>query len=572
MADTKTSAPSSDGEPVALKGKSVVPGTVFAPVTWVTDRPELPGPDKTVAEGERESEFEAFTRAVDTVSGRLSARAATVEGNARQVLEATVAIAKDRAWAKKVRKSVNAGQTNVYAVKQATDDFVEMFLKAGGVMAERVTDLMDVRDRVIAELRGEPEPGIPDVDSPHVLFADDLAPADTATLDPELIVAVVTEKGGATSHTAIIARQLDIPCIVAIGSNLRSIAAETEVLVDAAMGTVETGVDPADVEKRVTAAAELASKVRGWHGPAETADGHRVQLLANVQDGAAARQAAESVAEGIGLFRTELGFLSETTEPSVEEQADRYAEVLSAFPEGKVVIRTLDAGSDKPVPYVMAESEENPALGVRGLRIARTNQELLERQLDGIALALKKSGREESSAQTWVMAPMVATVYEAQWFAALCHERGLVAGAMIEVPAAALMADKMMPYLDFVSIGTNDLTQYTMAADRMSASLAHLTDPWQPAVLRLVHTTCRAGAVTRTAVGVCGEAAADPMLACVLAGLGVTSLSAAPPALAAVGAQLGEIDFAVCREMAAAALDADGAEEAKTAAAAVLGL
>lgn len=572
MADTNSSADPSTGGPVVLKGKSVVPGTVFAPVTWVTDRPELPGPDKTVDEANREAEFEAFTQAVDTVAGRLTERAATVEGNARQVLEATVTIARDRAWAKKVRKSINGGQTNLYAVRQATDDFVEMFLKAGGVMAERVTDLMDVRDRVIAELRGEPEPGIPEVETPHVLFADDLAPADTATLDPEIIVAVVTEKGGATSHTAIIARQLDIPCVVAVGSTLTTISAGTEVLVDAGAGTVETGADSADVEQRVAAAAALAEKVRGWKGPAQTADGHRVQLLANVQDGDAARQAAESVAEGVGLFRTELGFLSETTEPTVEEQADRYAEVLGAFPEGKVVIRTLDAGSDKPVPFVMAEEEENPALGVRGLRIARTNEALLERQLDGIALALKKCGREEDAAKVWVMAPMVATVYEAQWFAKHCHKRGLTAGAMIEVPAAALMADKMMPYLDFVSIGTNDLTQYTMAADRMSASLAHLTDPWQPSVLRLIHTTCRAGAVTKTAVGVCGEAAADPLLGCVLAGLGVTSLSAAPPALAAVGAQLGEIDFAVAREMAAAALDAEGAEEAKAAAAAVVGL
>ena len=554
-----------------LKGKSVVSGAVYAPVTWVTERPELPGPDETVPEDRREAEFEEFTAAVDTVSGRLSDRATSVEGNARQVLEATVTIARDRAWAKKVRKAVNAGQTNQYAVRQATDDFVEMFLKAGGVMAERVTDLRDVRDRVIAELRGEPEPGIPEVETPHVLFADDLAPADTATLDPELIVAVVTEKGGATSHTAIIARQLDIPCVVAVGKNLTGIASGAEVLVDASAGTIESGVDPEDVERRVAAAAALAEKVRGWSGPAETADGHRVQLLANVQDGDAANQAAASVAEGIGLFRTELSFLSETTEPSVEQQAERYAAVLGAFPEGKVVVRTLDAGSDKPVPYVNAEDEENPALGVRGLRIARSNKALLERQLDGIALALEQTGRDKTTVQTWVMAPMVATVFEAKWFAKLCHERGLTAGAMIEVPAAALMAEKIMPYLDFVSIGTNDLTQYTMAADRLSSSLAHLTDPWQPAVLHLVHTTCRAGAVTKTAVGVCGEAAADPLLACVLAGLGVTSLSAATPALAAVGAQLGEVDFATCREMAAAALDSEGAEEARAAAAAVIG-
>ncbi|WP_041631422.1 phosphoenolpyruvate--protein phosphotransferase [Corynebacterium terpenotabidum] len=555
-----------------IKGKPVVPGVVYAPVTWVTARPALPEPTETVAEDRRDAEYEAFTAAVETVSGRLAARAEHVDGHARQVLEATVAIARDRAWARKVKKSVAAGQTNQYAVRQATEDFIGMFLKAGGVMAERVTDLADVRDRVIAELRGDPEPGIPQVDTPHVLLADDLAPADTATLDPSLIVAVVTEKGGATSHTAIIARQLDIPCVVATGPTLRSVAQDAPVVVDGGLGTVETGVDADEATRRVADAAALAEKVRAWTGPAQTSDGQRVQLLANVQDGATARQAAESVAEGIGLFRTELCFLSETEEPTVDEQAEKYAEVFRAFPEGKVVVRTLDAGSDKPVPFVNAEDEENPALGVRGLRIARGNQELLERQLDGIALALEMSGRTAASAHTWVMAPMVATVYEAKWFAELCHDRGLTAGAMIEVPAAALMAEKMMSYLDFVSIGTNDLTQYTMAADRLSSSLAYLTDPWQPAVLHLVHTTCRAGSVTRTAVGVCGEAAADPVLACVLTGLGVNSLSAATPALAAVGARLGDVDFVTCREMAAAALNAEGAEEARAAAGAVIGL
>lgn len=554
-----------------VRGRSVVPGVVYAPVTWVTGRPELPEPTETVPEDRRDSEFEAFTAAVDTVADRLAARSHNVDGHARQVLEATVAIARDRAWARKVKKSVAAGQTAVYAVRQATEDFIVMFRKAGGVMAERVTDLADVRDRVIAELRGEPEPGIPQVDSPHVLLADDLAPADTATLDPDLIVAVVTEKGGATSHTAIIARQLDIPCVVATGPALQTVTEGTAVVVDGGEGTVETGVDPEEARSRVDAAARFSEKVRSWTGPAQTSDGQRVQLLANVQDGVTAEQAAASVAEGIGLFRTELCFLSETSEPSVDQQAERYAEVFRAFPEGKVVVRTLDAGSDKPVPFVNAEDEDNPALGVRGLRIARGNTQLLERQLDGISRGLELSGRTSSTAQTWVMAPMVATVYEAKWFAQLCHERGLTAGAMIEVPAAALMAEKIMSYLDFVSIGTNDLTQYTMAADRLSSSLAYLTDPWQPAVLHLVHTTCRAGSVTRTAVGVCGEAAADPLLACVLTGLGVNSLSAATPALAAVGAQLGEVDFVTCRNMAAAALNAEGAEEARTAAAAVIG-
>ncbi|MFE1514014.1 phosphoenolpyruvate-utilizing N-terminal domain-containing protein, partial [Corynebacterium bovis] len=225
-------------------GKPVVPGVAFGPAAWVTERPPLPEPGEMVPEDRREAEFEAFTRAVDVVCSRLEERAAAAQGHAAEVLTATVTIARDRAWARKVRTSVRGGQTNLYAVRQATDDFVELFLKAGGVMAERVTDLCDVRDRVLAELRGEPEPGIPDVDVPSVLFADDLAPADTATLDTALIHAVVTRKGGATSHTAIIARQLDLPCIVAAGHAVDAVAPGVPVLVDGGDGTVTTGVDP----------------------------------------------------------------------------------------------------------------------------------------------------------------------------------------------------------------------------------------------------------------------------------------------------------------------------------------
>lgn len=307
----------------------------------------------------------------------------------------------------------------------------------------------------------------------------------------------------------------------------------------------------------------LAERIAQWRGPAKTKDGHRVQLLANVQDGNAARIAAEqSQAEGIGLFRTEMCFLTATEEPSVEEQAEVYKKVLEQFPQAKVVVRSLDAGSDKPVAFASMADEMNPALGVRGLRVARANEAILTRQLDAIAKAAADLGRDED-APTWVMAPMVATAREAKWFSSLCAERGLIAGAMIEVPAASLMADKLMPHLDFVSIGTNDLTQYTMAADRMSPQLAYLTDPWQPAVLRLIEHTCKEGQRLNTAVGVCGEAAADPLLACVLTGLGVNSLSAASTAIAGVGAQLAAVDFETCQKAAAAALDAEGATEAR---------
>ena len=489
-------------------------------------------------------------------------RAAAAEGQAAEVLTATAGMVKDRGWHKTVRKNIRTGRNAEFATVGATDKFVTMFEAAGGVMAERTTDLKDVRDRVIAELRGEDEPGLPLVDGEAVLFADDLAPADTATLDTKHIKALVTELGGPTSHTAIIARQLDIPCIVAVGASLGDIESGTLVFVDGAVGTVTCGADAKTSTKAVAEYRERAARVAQWRGPAKTKDGHSVQLLANVADGNAARIASESQAEGIGLYRTELSFLSASEEPSVEEQAKIYGKVFKAFPESKVVVRTLDAGSDKPISYATLRSEENPALGVRGLRIARDNEALLTRQLDAIAQAAEA---RDDKASTWVMAPMVATSTEAQWFANLCRERGLTAGAMIEVPAAALMADKIMPHLDFVSIGTNDLTQYTMAADRLSPQLAYLTDPWQPAVLRLIQHTCIVGQANNVAVGVCGEAAADPMLACVLTGLGVNSLSAASTAVAGVGAQLAEITLEQCQQLAEVALDAESPDAARTA-------
>ncbi|MDK8475227.1 MULTISPECIES: phosphoenolpyruvate--protein phosphotransferase [unclassified Corynebacterium] len=546
-----------------VKGTGVVAGVAYAEAVWVRPRPDLPTEGSIDQEASSEAEYDRFLEAVDIVASRLENRAAAAEGQASEVLTATAGMVKDRGWHKAVRKNIRSGKNAEFATVGATDKFVTMFEAAGGVMAERTTDLKDVRDRVIAQLRGEQEPGLPMVEGQAVLFADDLAPADTATLDTAHIRALVTELGGPTSHTAIIARQLDIPCIVAVGNKLREIESGTLVFVDGALGTVTLGADEAESTKAVEEYRERAARVAEWTGPAQTKDGHRVQLLANVADGNAARIASDSQAEGIGLYRTELSFLSASEEPSVDEQAKIYRKVFNAYPDSKVVVRTLDAGSDKPISYATLSSEENPALGVRGLRIARDNESLLTRQLDAIAQAAESRGE---AAETWVMAPMVATSKEAQWFAELCRERGLTAGAMIEVPAAALMADKIMPHLDFVSIGTNDLTQYTMAADRLSPQLAYLTDPWQPAVLRLIQHTCIAGHEYNVPVGVCGEAAADPLLACVLTGLGVNSLSAASTAVAGVGAQLAELTFDQCQQLADAALNSEGPSAARAAA------
>lgn len=544
----------------ALRGVPVVPGVAYAPVIRPGRLPTSIDDAGDVAEPDRPAEAARFAAAASAVATRLRDRAAHATGAASEVLAATATLAQDRAWLAAAEKRIATGAPAVRAVIGAEDQFAEMFTKLGGLMAERVTDLRDIRDRVIAELNGLPEPGVPMPAAPSILCADDLAPADTAGLDPTLVVALATTLGGPTSHTAIIARQLGIPCVVAV-EGLDAVEAGTMVLVDGTAGTVIVTPDSASADQAVEAARQDAERAAGWSGPGATSDGHAVAVLANVQDGAAARAARDTAAEGIGLFRTELCFLNRETEPTVDEQTDIYAEVLDAFAGHKVVVRTLDAGSDKPLKFAEHPNEANPALGVRGIRVAGINPALLDRQLEAIAAAAKRTGNPP-----WVMAPMIATAQEAEHFAAQVRSHGLTPGVMIEVPAVALLADRILEHVDFLSIGTNDLAQYTMAADRMSAELAALTDPWQPAVLTLVAMAARAGASVGKPVGVCGEAAADPLLACVLAGLGVTSLSAAAAAVQGVGAKLAQVSLQQCRDAADAVLAASTAAQARAAA------
>lgn len=327
------------------------------------------------------------------------------------------------------------------------------------MVPERTADLADIRDRVLAQLMGLPAPGLPELAEPAILLADDLAPVDAVELDPTQVQALVLAAGGRTGHTAIVARQLNIPCVVGLGETLAAVRSGELVLVDGANGTVATGVDPGVGRAAVATAQQKSHLAAHWQGPGRTRDGHRVRLLASVAGLSAARQAANGVAEEIGLFRSELSFLRHRTEPGVAEQAGIYAELLESFPDRRVVIRTYDSGSDKPLAFADPGTAKSSALGIRGIRINRTHAGLVERQLDAIALAATQLSERGIATRPWVMAPMVAAVSEAAWFAAACRKRGLVPGAMIEVPAAALMADRILPHLEFVSIGTNDLTQ-----------------------------------------------------------------------------------------------------------------
>ncbi|MEJ7795700.1 MAG: putative PEP-binding protein, partial [Nocardioides sp.] len=528
-----------------LTGTPVVPGIAHGPALIArTDvsADAIAGFDGSVLPDE-ESALARYDEVAAAVAEGFVAKAGQASGAAAEVLTASAGLARDKGLRSGVVKQLRSGDDLLAAVQAAVDSFVTVFTGMGGLMAERVTDLRDIERRMVARIVGEPEPGVPIPDQPCVLVAADLAPADTAGLDPEVVLALVTERGGPTSHTAIIARQLGIPCVVGTTGAL-GITAGTNLLVDGTTGVIELDPDGDEAARRVAADREQREALATWAGPGTTSDGKPVRILANVADGESARSAVGSApVEGVGLFRTELSFLNRKDEPTVEEQAEIYGEVLTAFGgtgpgdrERYVVIRTLDAGSDKPLAFATMVGEENPALGVRGLRLSFDNPGLMDRQLDAIARAAQDTGTE-----TWVMAPMVATVAEAADFAEQVRRRGLKAGVMVEVPSAALLAHRMLEVVDFLSIGTNDLTQYTMAADRMATDLAHLTDAWQPAVLQLVAITAEAGRQADKSVGVCGEAAADPMLACALVGMGITSLSMAAAAVRPVGAQLAAV-------------------------------
>ena len=540
--------PEAPQAPPLLQGIGVCPGRAAGPVALMGPRPRLPLEYANVVDVEAEAEaaIAALAATADDLERRAAASA--IPG-AAEVLEATAMIARDPSLEEAIRSATAKGEPAAWAVDRAIEAFKALLLDLGGYMAERVGDLDDVRDRAVARLLGQPLPGVPERDTPFILVADDLAPADTVTLTPERVLALVTIRGGPTSHTAILARALGLPAVVAC-AEAGSLRDGALVEVDGGTGQVTVGItaDAAaatNERERQRRAARAASR-----GPGRTADGHPVSLLLNIGDATGAAAVAKVDAEGVGLFRTEFLYLDRQEAPPVDEQVALYIGVLEAMDGRKIVVRTLDAGADKPLPFLNPEGEPNPALGVRGLRTARRSPDVLTDQLAALALAQQATG-----AVVWVMAPMVATAAEAKWFTDLAHEHGLpVAGAMIEIPAAALRAADLLVHADFLSIGTNDLAQYTLAADRMAGDLADLLDPWQPALLDLIRMTAQAGLAAGKSVGVCGEAAASPALAPVLVGLGITSLSMSASAVADVRDALAAVTLAQCREMADSAL------------------
>lgn len=543
--------------PGAGGGIGVSTGRVVGPVARMGESIREPDGSAHLASDERPTAIARLETAIGEVAARFRARA-DGGSTASEILNATAALAEDPAIVSQASDLIrDRGLTPEAAVWQVLEGVAQQFETAGGLQAERATDVRDIRNRIVAELTGASLAGIPSPGHPFVLVARDLAPADTAGLDPTQCLAIVTSEGGRTSHTAILARSLGIPAVVA-APIAETLVEGTPVLVDGATG--ELIENPSDAQTATARTAAQPLPEASFDGPGQTADGTQVYVLANVGKPADCAGAVAAGAEGVGLFRTEFCFLDRAEAPSHKEQVAAYREVLDAFGGKHVVIRTLDAGSDKPLPFLTPAGEENPALGVRGYRTSATHPEVLDGQLAAIAEAAAAS-----SAQAWVMAPMIATAAEARDFAARARAAGIsTVGVMVETPAAALQAAEIFEHVDFVSIGTNDLGQYTMAADRLSGALADLNDPWQPAVLRLI-SLCVAGSGGKP-VGVCGEAASDPLLAQVLVGLGVRSLSMTPRLIPAVGEAVGAVTLEQCRAMADAALHAASPDDARAAA------
>src|SRR3954471_1911128 len=458
------------------RGLGVGAGVAVGPVARVQG-PSLPPRDG--APIDVDTETDRADEALETVAHEIDALAQRA-GASGAVLVRQARMTRDPSLGALVRQFVRGGRAAPRALWEAFGAYRDMREADPLRGAPDAAELDDVRDRVVARLLGEPPPGIPDPGTPFVLVARDLSPAVTATLDPTRVLALVTERGGPTSHTAVLAKSLGIPAVVGC-PGVAAPATGPRGAGDGRAGTVTVDPDAELVGSLSRRRSEGASGPRAT-GPGRTKDGRSVPLLAAVGGKGEIEDALAAGAEGVGVFRTEFCFMDRADPPSVAEQARAYREVFEAFAGRPVTVRTLDVGADKPVPYVRLGDQANPALGVRGLRVARRHPQLLDDQLAAVA----RAGRE-SEADVRVMAPMVATTAEAAWFATRARAAGIATtGVMVEVPAAALRGADLLQVVDFVSVGSNDLAQYAFATDREDGELADLLDPWQPAFLDLV--------------------------------------------------------------------------------------
>ena len=467
-----------------------------------------------------------------------------------------------------VLEKINHRQNAALAWQSTIEDRAKLVASLDDpLLAARSADLHDVGYRVLRILVGADSGTLEFPEYPVIVFSEDLSPSDTASLDRDKVLGFCTARGGPTAHTAIIARAMGLPAIVSAGDKVLSLGEKTNVILDGNTGRLTVEPD----ESEITTATQKQEEDAKWRRkaqasadePAITIDGHRVEIAANIGGLEDAQKAIESGAEAVGLLRTEFLFLGRMNPPSEEEQFKVYRGIAEAMQNRPVIVRTLDVGGDKPLSYIKMAEESNPFLGERGIRLCLNRPELLQEQIRAIL-------RAEEYGSLRIMFPMVSDFQELMAARKIVKEMeqtlgisGVQIGIMIEVPSAALMADVLAEYVDFFSIGTNDLTQYTLAMDRMHPKLAGKSDGLHPAVLRLIDRTVVAAHEKGKWVGVCGELGADPQAIPILVGLGVDELSVTVPAVPTVKAQVRGIKISESRSLAQKALKCATSKEVR---------
>jgi phosphoenolpyruvate-protein phosphotransferase len=564
-----------EGRAARIAGIAGAPGIAVGPIwrpEWELPVPVVPAPEASPEQRLREAAAAASAE-LGLLAGRL--REAGRPGDAG-ILEAQALMAVDPVLVETAVRLAEAGLEPGAAVLASTEASARaMAGLRDEVLAARAADVRDVGARIARVLAGE-NVALPG--RPSIIAARDVPPSLVAEIPPGLLLGLALEGGTPSSHLVILARGLGIPAVVAAPGLLAALGdAPGDLALDGDSGEIFPDPDRAALEmleerrRERAARAAQAAALRGR--PGATSDGRRVALLANIRSPEDAPRAIASGAEGVGLFRTEYLFLRRRSAPGEEEQVAAYRQAMEAFgPDRSVVIRLVDIGGDKEIPYLGLREEPNPFLGVRAIRLAHGSRELLLAQLRAVWRAAGLAG-----VTPHVMAAMVSTVADARLLAELrdearaavvaaghsCPER-MVTGLMIEVPSAAAMAPELARLADFFSIGTNDLTQYVLAADRGNPSLARLQDALHPAVLRTVAAVLAGARTVGIPVAACGELAGDPAGALVLAGLGVAELSADPASLDGVRAALAGVSSAELGELAEQALAASDAETVRT--------